>query len=108
MIHGLRELGGDEEPGLLDELIDLYLSDAPQRMRDIEGSLCSGDWKLLERAAHTLKSASANIGALGLSALCKELESSARSQDGKVCTDLYQRSAEYYARVESALRGLRD
>src|SRR6185295_11603483 len=67
VIEGLRELGGAEDPGLLVELIDLYLADAPLRMAEIEQSLASGDWKLLERAAHTLKSASANIGALGLS-----------------------------------------
>ncbi len=107
VIEGLRELGGADDPGLLVELIDLYLSDAPQRMSEIEQSLASGDWKLLERAAHTLKSASANIGALGLSAICKELECQARSRDAQVCSSLYRRSAENLARVESALRDLR-
>jgi len=107
VIEGLRELGGEEDPGLLLELIDLYLADAPQRMSEIEQALASGDWKLLERAAHTLKSASANIGALSLSALCQELELKARSCDAQVCTSLYRRSSETYGRVESALRDLR-
>jgi len=107
VIQGLRELGGEQDPGLLLELIDLYLSDAPQRMAEIEQSLASGNWKLLERAAHTLKSASANIGALGLSALCQQLELKARASDAQVCTNLYRLSSENYARVESALRGLR-
>ena len=107
VIQGLRELGGAEDPGLLVELIDLYLADAPQRMAEIEKSLASGDWKLLERAAHTLKSASANIGALGLSALCQQLELKARGCDPQVCSGLYRLSAENLARVESALRSLR-
>jgi HPt (histidine-containing phosphotransfer) domain-containing protein len=107
VIQGLRELGGEEDPGLLVELIDLYLSDAPQRMAEIESSLAAGDWKLLERAAHTLKSASANIGALGLSAICKELETKARSCDPQVCTSLFRRSAESLERVQNALRSLR-
>ena len=107
VIDGLRELGGAEDPGLLVELIDLYLGDAPQRMAEIQQSLASSDWKLLERAAHTLKSASANIGALGLSELCKELECQARKRDPLNCTNLYKRSVADLARVELALRKLR-
>src|SRR5690349_17534232 len=106
VIEGLRELGGAEDPGLLVELIDLYLSDAPQRMAEIERSLASGDWKLLERAAHTLKSASANIGALGLSEICKELECQARKRDPQLCASLFERSAADLVRVEGALRKL--
>jgi HPt (histidine-containing phosphotransfer) domain-containing protein len=107
VIQGLRELGGTEDPGLLVELIDLYLTDAPQRMAEIETSLATGDWKLLERAAHTLKSASANIGALGLSAICRELECQARRCDSEACSSLLRSSAEHLARVQRALGSLR-
>ena len=107
VLKGLRELGGEDDPGLLLELVELYLGDAPQRMAEIERALASGDWKLLERAAHTLKSASANIGALGLSSICQELELQARSGDPRRCASLRQSSAECLARVEAALRNLR-
>jgi HPt (histidine-containing phosphotransfer) domain-containing protein len=107
VIQGLRELGGEDDPGLLLELVQLFLGDAPLRMREIEQGLAQGDWKLLERAAHTLKSASANIGALGLSALCRELEASARNREAGPCSSLQRSSAECLARVESALRQLR-
>jgi HPt (histidine-containing phosphotransfer) domain-containing protein len=107
VIQGLRELGGDEDPGLLLELVELYLSDAPQRMAEIEQALASGDWKLLERAAHTLKSASANIGALGLSSICKELEAKARTRDPQACGSLFQSSARCLALVQGALKKLR-
>ena len=107
VIQGLRELGGEDDPGLLLELVQLFLSDAPQRMREIESGLAQGDWKLLERAAHTLKSASANIGALGLSAICRELEAGARQREAAKCSSLQKSSAECLARVENALRELR-
>ena len=107
VIQGLRELGGEDDPGLLLELVELYLGDAPQRMAEIERALASGDWKLLERAAHTLKSASANIGALGLSSICQELELQARTRDPQRCASLRHSSAECLARVEDALRNLR-
>jgi HPt (histidine-containing phosphotransfer) domain-containing protein len=107
VIQGLRELGGEEDPGLLVELIDLYLADAPQRMSEIRQALSTCDWKLLERAAHTLKSSSANIGALELSSICKELEAKARACDEQVCAALCERSGQQLVRVESALRGIR-
>jgi len=107
VIQGLRELGGEDDPGLLVELIDIYLADAPKRMQEIEVALASNDWKLLERAAHTLKSASANIGALGLSAICKELEAKARVCDTQVCSSLFHSSAACLSRVQSALLELR-
>jgi HPt (histidine-containing phosphotransfer) domain-containing protein len=107
VIQSLRELGGEDDPGLLVELIDLYLADAPQRMCEIENALATGDWKLLGRAAHTLKSASANIGALSLSALCRELEYKARSGDAQHCGSLFKSSAASLARVQDALRALR-
>lgn len=103
----LRELGGEEDPGLVCELIGLYLEDAPQRMAEIRSALATDDWRLLERAAHTLKSASANIGALGLSSLCKELETSARSHDRDACASLSERSASCLDQVEGALRHVR-
>ena len=107
VIQGLRELGGEEDPGLLVELIDIYLADAPKRMEEIESALARNDWKLLERAAHTLKSASANIGALGLSAICRDLEAKARACDTQVCSSLFQSSAACLTRVRSALQKLR-
>jgi len=107
VIQGLRELGGEEDPGLLLELVELYLADAPERTAEMEQALAASDWKLLERAAHTLKSASANIGALGLSELCKELELKARGSDPQVCSALFKLCAGSLVRVESALRGLR-
>ena len=107
VIQGLRELGGEDEPNLVLELIDLYLLDAPQRIAEIRHALATGDWKLLERAAHTLKSSSANIGARGLSQLCTELEREARSHDQGVCASLFQQSARHLSCVEAALRSVR-
>ena len=50
VIESLKELGGDDDPGLVLELIGLFLQDAPQRMHDIQSSLASGDIGTLDRA----------------------------------------------------------
>lgn len=107
VLDGLRELAGADEPELLAELIDIYLEDAPQRLAEMARGVQLGDWKLLERAAHTLKSASANIGALQLSGICKELELRARSEDRPACETLFDRSSRHFPAVELALREVR-
>ena len=106
VLDSLRELGGDDDPGLLSELIGIFLEDAPLRMKEIESALASGDIKLLERAAHTLKSSSANIGARGLSSICRQMEDRARAADAASCTALYQQSSTSLAEVALALQQL--
>ena len=42
-------------------------------------AIAAGDSVALQRAAHTLKSSSANLGALKLAGLCEEMERAARA-----------------------------
>jgi two-component system sensor histidine kinase/response regulator len=107
VIQGLRDLGGDDEPELLAELIEIFLEDAPQRMKDITEGLAGGDIKRVERGAHTLKSSSANIGALGLSDLCRRIVESTRTNRTQCLPELCDASARSLAEAETALRSLR-
>ena len=103
VIETLRELGGDDDPGLVGELIDLYLLDAPDRLRELEQALEERDVDLLERAAHTLKSASANIGAIFLSDLCQDLECLAREASIETAGELVAKSLEAFDDAQQAL-----
>jgi len=60
-------------------IIDTYLAELPRLVAQLQGAVGRGDRDSLHRAAHTLKSSSANMGALRLSQLCADLE--ARSRD---------------------------
>jgi len=104
VIASLRELGGDDDPGLFAELVDLFLSDTPERMRQLESALEQSDPSALERAAHALKSSSANLGAMGLSALFRDIETAGREKDLDRAASLVQRSSQEFARVKDALR----
>ena len=79
-LDALRELGGEDDPGLVRELIEMFLGDAPGRLELIERGLETGDLDVVERAAHTLKGSSANIGAAQLSKICARVEDLARSK----------------------------
>ncbi len=106
VIAGLRELGGEDEPGLLVEIVALYLVDAPRRLHEIDQALASGDLKALERAAHTLKSSSQNVGATGMAQLCKRMEELARRSEVSGVRMLQDEGSRHWREVERALRSL--
>jgi PAS domain S-box-containing protein len=58
----------------LTETIDEYLVDAPLFLDKIQGALQQSDSVTLHRAAHTLGTCSATLGATTLAGLCKDLE----------------------------------
>ena len=68
----LETVGGDQE--FLAELVDTFLEDAPQMLADMRQAAETGDAPGLRLAAHSLKSNSADFGAMSLNALCKQLE----------------------------------
>lgn len=78
-LEQLREL--DDEGSVLLEIIETFLRDAPKSIAAIESAIISNDAKTLDRAAHTLKSTSAIVGAMVLSSICKELETLGRQGD---------------------------
>ena len=78
VLESLRELGGDD---FLAEVIDTFRVDAPNLLATLRRSLEQADADELRRAAHTLKSNGATLGAAGFAELCRELEERARNGD---------------------------
>lgn len=63
------------------QLIDLYAADSPQQLADAAASLERQDVGALTRAAHSLKSTSASMGATTASEVARELEQLAKQGD---------------------------
>jgi signal transduction histidine kinase/CheY-like chemotaxis protein/HPt (histidine-containing phosphotransfer) domain-containing protein len=61
-------------PSLAGRLVDTYLGYAPKAIQQMLAALTAEDNKQLMTTAHSLKSSSANIGAMHLSGLCRALE----------------------------------
>jgi len=73
-LEGIRALQQEGQPDILAKVIRLYLTDSAKLMQRIEAAVTQGDAEQLRNAAHGLKSCSANLGALKMAGLCKELE----------------------------------
>lgn len=84
----LREMGGEE---LVQQLLEMYVTSAPGRAAEGLAALDRGDMAGAERAFHSLKSSSANVGASAARALCAELEAHARAGDEAAIREAFPR-----------------
>jgi HPt (histidine-containing phosphotransfer) domain-containing protein len=75
----LRQLDPDGQRGFLGQVLRTYETSLRRYLTTLEGARAQGDLKLAGDTAHTLKSSSAAIGALGFSSRCAEIERMARA-----------------------------
>ncbi len=75
VLEELRTVLGGE----LDRIIRVFLDDAPRQIAALEEAAVMPNLEALREHAHSLKSASANLGAMQLSAAAKRVELGART-----------------------------
>jgi CheY-like chemotaxis protein/HPt (histidine-containing phosphotransfer) domain-containing protein len=102
-LDGLRALQSDTGSNFLSRAIDAFLESSNVLAREIRDANETGDSAAIARAAHTLKSSSAQLGAVKLSALCKEIEARGRARSSDGIADLVR---EFDAELELAQEAL--
>ena len=80
VLDSLRELQEAGDPDIVAEVGGLFIHHSPEKVEAIMKSAANGDARVLQMAAHSLKSSSAYVGAMRLSELSRELEMMGRSQ----------------------------
>jgi PAS domain S-box-containing protein len=66
-------------PDILSRVLSIFLEKSQELMQNLRDGIAAGDAVTVQRSAHSLKSSSANVGALELSSLLKEMESLGRA-----------------------------
>jgi CheY-like chemotaxis protein len=102
-LASIRALERPGSGGLLRRVVDRYNQDAPRLVASMRAAAASADAHALQVAAHTLKSASANLGAHALAGLCKGLEITGRSGVTTGAAEALPELELELARVASAL-----
>lgn len=95
------------DPESLTEMIESFLEEGPVLVRLMAEAAAEGDFVVMRRNAHSLKSNARDFGAAALGGLCAALEEELRQ--GQEPADAAQRAAVIAAEwrgVESALRAL--
>jgi len=77
-VNEIRKLD-DGKGALLARCVSAFVRNAPTLVADMRRGAEENDTKLVQRAAHTLKSNCANFGAHGLAAQCRAVEEQARA-----------------------------
>ncbi|MEE2960463.1 MAG: Hpt domain-containing protein [Myxococcota bacterium] len=105
VIESLKMLASEDDPDFLKLLIETYLEDAQALYQQLVDASQSGDSNLACRFAHTLKSSSANMGAIPLANYAELVEESLRTgTDLQALVDPIQKMGEELKLVVNYLR----
>ncbi|MBL8420966.1 MAG: response regulator, partial [Dechloromonas sp.] len=102
-LDAIRQLPGANGALLVERVIRAYLADAPARLAEMRAASAAGDADALRKAAHSMKSSSANVGADGLATVCKALETIGRGATVDGAIPLLAKAGEELPRVLTAL-----
>ena len=103
VLNSLRRLAGAKAKTFLAEIISQYLEDSPQKLQEIQQAIDNNDTQALRQASHSLRSSSANLGAVTIADLCKQLENLARSGTTQGASATMEQLAKEYPQVKFAL-----
>jgi signal transduction histidine kinase/CheY-like chemotaxis protein/HPt (histidine-containing phosphotransfer) domain-containing protein len=104
VIEALRDLDETGSMDLAREVLLSFLDTAEHGVTRVEAALAAGDAKILGQVAHALKSSSANVGALALSACWRELEACGREGRLEQARAFYGRTRREHERAATRLR----
>ena len=103
-LAALERIEHDQE--LYVEICGIFRDDAPQIMLQLKETFRDADLSAATRHAHSLRSASANIGAADLSVMARTAENALRAGDRKNIPALFSKLDQEMSRVVEALHQL--
>jgi CheY-like chemotaxis protein len=103
VLQQLHDLDPTSGAAVLKEIVVSYCACSTKLMLQLRAAVDDADGALIEQAAHSMKGASSQIGAIRLAGICDELIVSATSDDCNDCPALCERIAIEHSSVISAL-----
>jgi two-component system, sensor histidine kinase and response regulator len=104
VIERLERLGESINEDLLGQLTVLFLSDADRQIAELRRAIADFDAAAVVGSAHSLRGASANLGARELASLCADLEADAAVGKLSTGTELVDALEAELVRVSDALQ----
>jgi CheY-like chemotaxis protein/HPt (histidine-containing phosphotransfer) domain-containing protein len=95
-----------EAPGsteLIKTVISHYFNETPRILESLKGAVEGNDASAINKLAHSLKSSSANVGAVALSEFCKEMELAGRTNTLDSCPELFIQIEKEYQHANKIL-----
>jgi PAS domain S-box-containing protein len=79
LLNEFQDLMGNEGKAFVNELVTIYIKNGEKLITELKQFHLNKDWPGFQRAAHTLKGSSSQVGAMNLAGICEELEAMAAS-----------------------------
>ena len=105
-LANIRALSASNGEALLERVLHAYLADTPPHLQALHTAIAAGNTDQLRKTAHTLKSSSANVGALALSQRCKDMEQLGRNNTTAGAAELLADMERSFQAVRQALGAL--
>ena len=100
----LKDMIGEEDfPEVFAELIETYLDDSPNLIKDLVTGADNKNLDMVKINAHSLKSSSKTLGAGQFAELCKDIENYCNQGKLEKATSLIPQLLEKYKQVEHLL-----
>lgn len=103
-LDAIRTLQQPGAPDLVHRMITVYLDDSEKKLQELRRVVRASQAPLIREVAHSLKSASATVGATALAALLKELEMLGRAQTLEGAPTLLDRIEQEYESARTELK----
>lgn len=103
--HHLEQIGAEDHDMMLC-LIDIFNTQSPELLDNINQMREKKDPRETRNAAHTLKGVCLNLGFSPISTLCEEIEDAAGTRDFERINTLFQELCETHQSVTAKLKEL--
>jgi PAS domain S-box-containing protein len=74
IIATLQAMGDDSDPTFFREVIEAFFASTTSLIATLQQAIISAEMDIINHTAHTLRGSSTNVGALGMAAICYELQ----------------------------------
>ncbi|NWG34044.1 MAG: Hpt domain-containing protein [Chloroflexi bacterium] len=101
-----REFMGEDADAFIADLVQTFLTSAPKALEEMKTLLASEKRAEFVRAAHTLKSNSATVGANELRQLCEMMERQGNTVDAAALGTLLAQAVQEYQQAQNDLKAL--
>ena len=105
VVDSLRQLTSPGEPDVLAEILTVFLEEVPRRIERLKAAWWDGNAAEVQRAAHSLKGSSGNIGASRLFGVCKQIDDRAKAGELRI-DELIAELDREYLNVEAEIKRL--
>lgn len=107
VLNQLRELGREARTNIFFDVIDIFLSEFPDKIQQLQVHFKDKAWAELDRSAHYFRSSCYSIGAQKMALQCEAIEQGARKFDEVSVSRALEILREESISVENHLKNLR-